>query len=175
MSSKPKQPPVSEEGPTVEAAVLARLFSLTPTRISQLGKAGTLPKAKERGKYLLWPSIKNYIAELRDPKLNGYGRADGGGEAETLRMKRERKIDLECEKLDAQVKVMTGEHVSLESQKRKGLLISQTIRGQILRIPAELPQAIIGLEYVAAVLKCEEFADHMLEELHNVENYGGES
>lgn len=157
--------------PTVEAGVLARLFGLTPTRISQLGKAGTLPKAKERGRYLLWPSIKNYIAELRDPKLNAHGRADGGDNPETLRAKRERKLDLECDKLDFQLKILQGDYVSNESQKRRGLQISQTIRGEILKIPAQLPQSLLGLEYAASVQKCEEFADHMLSELHNVANY----
>ena len=171
MSAKPKPTPAKDEGPTVEAAVLARLFGLTTTRIAQLGKAGTLPKAKERGKYMLWPSIKNYIAELRDPKINAHGRADGGDDPETLRKKRERKLDLECEKLDVQIKVMQGEYVTIDSQERLGLQMSHVMRSEIMKIPAELPQALVGLEYPEAVKRCEDFADHMLEQLNNVESY----
>ena len=164
-----------ESAPTVSAGVLAQLFGLTPTRISQLGKAGTLPKAKERGKYLLWPSIKNYISALKDPKQNGYGTADGTDGPETLRSRRERKLELECEKLDHQIKVMQGEYVTKESQIREGLLVSQVIRAQILKIPADLPQSIIGLEYSDAVIRCEQFADHMLAELYEAEKYHDKS
>lgn len=161
---------VADTGPTVEAGILARLFGLTPTRISQLGKSGVLPKAG-RGKYFLWPSIKNYIAELRDPKLNAHGRADGSDNPESLRAKRETKLDLECKKLDFQIKVLNNEYVSVESELQDGYLISQTIRSEILKIPSELPQALIGLDYAEAVEKCEKFADHMIAILHDCNNY----
>jgi hypothetical protein len=161
-----------DSAPTVEAATLAKLFGLTPTRISQLGKSGVLPKANERGKYLLWPSIKNYIAELKNPKLNRYGRADGGGdEPETLRIKRERKIDLECAKLNHQVKVMEGEYISRESQIQAGLMAGQAIKQLILKIPAELPQALLGLDYSGALQKCEDYAHAMLTEISSAETY----
>lgn len=62
-------------------------------------------------------------------------------------------------------------YVTRESQVRDGLLISQAIRGEILKIPARLPQALVGLDYPAAVQKCEEFADHILAQLYDVGNY----
>lgn len=164
-----KKPPAQEAQkdtlPTVEAGTLAQLFGLTPTRISQLGKAGTLPKAKERGRYLLWPSIKNYIAALKNPKLNAHGTADGTEDPETLRGKRERKLDLECDKLQHQIKVMEGEYVTRESQIRDGMATGEAIKALVLKIPSDLPQMIIGLDYPDAVARCEDYAYQILTSL----------
>ncbi|HWL51336.1 MAG TPA: hypothetical protein VNQ90_02815 [Chthoniobacteraceae bacterium] len=44
---------------------LAAVIALTPTRVQQLSREGIIRKAS-RGKYLLWPSISNYVAYLQE-------------------------------------------------------------------------------------------------------------
>ena len=47
-----------------------------------------------------------------------------------------------------------GYYVTKESQLRDGLATGQAIKSLVLKIPAELPQMIIGLDYADAVAKC---------------------
>lgn len=61
--------------------------------------------------------------------------------------------------------VEMGQYVTRESQEREGLHAGQVIKQMIMRIPSELPQALVGLEYPDAVKKCEEFAHSMLLEM----------
>ena len=65
-----------------------------------------------------------------------------------------------------------GEFVTKESQIREGLLVAQVIRAEILKIPAELPQMLVGLDYPTAVARCEQFADHILTILSDAQSYG---
>ena len=61
--------------------------------------------------------------------------------------------------------VEMGQYVTRESQEREGLHAGQVIKQMIMRIPSELPQALVGLEYPDAVKKCDEFAYSMLLEM----------
>jgi hypothetical protein len=63
-------------------------------------------------------------------------------------------------------------YVTQESQIRRGLAVGQAIKSLVLKIPAELPQMIIGLEYADAVAKCEDYAYSILTELAAAENHG---
>lgn len=67
-----------------------------------------------------------------------------------------------------------GYYVTQESQMRRGILIGQTIKSLVLKIPAELPQMVIGLEYADAVLKCEDYAYSILTELAAAESHPDE-
>lgn len=64
-----------------------------------------------------------------------------------------------------------GYYVTQESQIRHGLMIGQTIKSLVLKIPAELPQMVIGLEYPEAVVKCEDYAYAILAELATAESH----
>lgn len=61
--------------------------------------------------------------------------------------------------------VEMGQYVTRESQEREGLHAGQVIKQMIMRIPSEIPQALVGLEYPDAVKKCDEFAHSMLLEM----------
>lgn len=60
-------------------------------------------------------------------------------------------------------------YVTKESQLRRGILVGQTIKSLVLKIPSELPQMIIGLDYPDAMVKCEDYAYSILAELAEAE------
>lgn len=144
-SQKQKPDDKKESGPTVDAHILATLFGLTSTRIAQLGKAGTLPKAKERGKYLLWPSVKNYIAALKNPKLNGSGTADGTEDPESLRSRREKKIDLECQKIQLWIDAEKGKYITRSEVDERDTKIGSAVAAFLTRYEREMPAVCLGL------------------------------
>jgi len=151
---------------TVEAVALAQLFGLTPTRISQLGKNGTLPKAKARGKYLLLPSVKNYIAMLRNQRLDASQSCSNI--SEEILQARLRKLKAEAAAKEHALMVEEGRYVTNESQEREGLEAGQIIKQLVLKIPSDLPQILVGLDYPDAVKKCEDYAYDMLNEMTNI-------
>lgn len=51
-----------------------------------------------------------------------------------------------------------GHYVTKESQIREGMATGQTIKALVLKIPAELPQMLVGLDYPDAVAKCEDYS-----------------
>lgn len=79
-----------------------------------------------------------------------------------------RKLTAEASAKEHQLLVETAHYVTKESQEREGLAAGQLIKQLILKIPAELPQLLVGLEYPEAVKKCESFADHILSEISNL-------
>jgi len=153
MADMKTKPATKDTVPTVEAATLATLFGLTPTRISQLGKQGTLPKAKERGKYLLWPSVKNYIAALKNPKLNGHSTADGTELPEGIRTRREKKLDLECEKIAHQIEVAKRNYMLASEAYAAGAMAAVASKAAWEGIEDELPPRLEGM--TAAQMKTE--------------------
>lgn len=67
-----------------------------------------------------------------------------------------------------------GYYVTKESQIRDGLATGQTIKSFVLKIPAELPQMIIGLDYADTVQVCEDYAYAILTGLAESEEGKGE-
>lgn len=53
-------------------------------------------------------------------------------------------------------------YVTKESQIDAGLSMGQAIKSLILKIPAELPQMVVGLEYAEVLEKLEDYAYSML-------------
>ena len=62
-----------------------------------------------------------------------------------------------------------GHYVTKESQIREGMATGQTIKSLVLKIPAELPQQLVGLDYPDAVTKCEDYAYSILTALSEAE------
>ena len=58
-----------------------------------------------------------------------------------------------------------GHYVTKESQIRSGMATGQTIKALVLKIPAELPQMLVGIDYPDAVQKCEDYAFGILTSL----------
>ena len=92
------------------------------------------------------------------------------GTSAEIQAARLRKLTAEADKMEHALLVEQGHYVTKESQLRAGLAVSQTIKELVLKIPAELPQAIIGLEYPAAVRRCEDYADLILATLADVKS-----
>lgn len=61
---------------------------------------------------------------------------------------------------------MQGHYVTEESQRRDGMAFSEAVKALVLKIPSDLPQMIIGLDYADAVAKCEDYAYAILTSLH---------
>ena len=166
MSAK-KQPEQKEEV-AVEAVVLARLFGLTPTRISQLGKNGTLPKAKARGKYLLWPSIKNYIAALKNPKVNGNGTANGEELPEGIRTRKEKKLDLECQKIEFALDVSKGKFISKSAAIEAASIAAIASKTAWESLEDTLPPMLEGLPAPKMKMKLRDFGRMKSKELSEI-------
>jgi hypothetical protein len=58
-----------------------------------------------------------------------------------------------------------GHYVTKESQIREGMATGEAIKSLVLKIPSDLPQMIIGLDYADAVERCEDYAYGMLTSL----------
>lgn len=164
-AKKKPTPPQPDEGPSVDAVVLARLFGLTPTRISQLGKAGTLPKAKQRGKYLLWPSVKNYISALKNPKVNGHSTAGGEELPEGIRSRKERKLDLECQKIEHALEVQRGKYILKSQAAEAGAKAAIASKTAWEGIEDELPPLLEGLPAPQMKLKLRDYGRMKAQEL----------
>ena len=167
-ANKKPAPAPKDEGPTVEAVVLARLFGLTPTRISQLGKNGTLPKARERGKYLLWPSVKNYIAALKNPKVNGHSTADGTELPEGIRTRKERKIDLECQKIEHQLEVQKGKYMLKSDAVEAASVAALASKTAWEGLEDEIPPMLEGLTAAKMKVKLRDYGRMKSNELAEI-------
>lgn len=58
-----------------------------------------------------------------------------------------------------------GHYVTKESQIREGMATGEAIKALVLKIPSDLPQMIIGLDYADAVERCEDYAYGILTSL----------
>jgi hypothetical protein len=63
-----------------------------------------------------------------------------------------------------------GLYVTRESQERIGLRDGQFIKQLILKIPSELPQMLVGLDYPDALQKCEQYADGILSQIATLDD-----
>jgi len=54
---------------------------------------------------------------------------------------------------------------------RADFFLGHVFKQMILKIPAELPQMIIGLEYAEAVKRCEDYAYAILKEVSSESTY----
>jgi hypothetical protein len=58
-----------------------------------------------------------------------------------------------------------GHYVTKASQEEAGLKAGQLVKQLILKIPGELPQMLVGLDYPDALKKCEDYAHAILTEI----------
>ena len=132
---KPKAaPPSSAAGkaPTADLASLAKLFNLTAARLQQLAKDGVIIRAA-RGRYDLWPSIRNYIKFLQERRLNQWEEKD---ENQTdLRREQLRRTKEEADKLALQNARARGELVEISAVKKLGEKVMVAMRNRILAMP----------------------------------------
>ena len=81
------------------------------------------------------------------------------------------KVQLEGLKHAFAIHREQGHYVTRASQEAAGLRAGQVIKQLVLKIPAELPQALLGLDYADALAKCEDYAHAMLTEISSAETY----
>lgn len=165
---KPAAPTAGEkakEATSVEAGQLARLFELSPTRIAQLGKSGVLVKSEKRGRYLLWPSIQGYIRQLKNPRINSHGTADGT-ESPTLRTRREKKLDLECEKLQIQIDVENRRLIPINEAVAAASQFAMTCRKLWEGVEDELPPILEGLSSLEMQSRLRDVSKAKIMEMH---------
>lgn len=91
--------------------------------------------------------------------------------SEEILQARLRKLTAEAAAKEHALLVEEGRYVTKESQEREGLAAGQIIKSLILKIPADLPQILVGLEYPEAVKKCEDYAYQILTEISDSKTY----
>jgi hypothetical protein len=62
-----------------------------------------------------------------------------------------------------------GHYVLKSDEERAAIQYATAVKSMILKIPSELPQQLIGLDYADAVLKCEDYAYSILLSLSKIE------
>jgi len=81
------------------------------------------------------------------------------------------KVQLEGLKHAFAIHKEQGHYVTRASQEEAGLRAGQVIKQLILKIPAELPQMLLGLDYPDALQKCEDYAHGILAEISSAETH----
>jgi phage terminase Nu1 subunit (DNA packaging protein) len=137
MSERPKA-----DNPTVEVGVLAKLFNLTAVRVQQLATDGIVIK-HARGRYDLWPSIRNYIKYLQERKVNQWsGSGEGAGDYEGHRA-RLTKAKADMAEMDAELK--KGTVHAAEAVAAVWADMISNARAKLLALPTKLAGALDGL------------------------------
>jgi phage terminase Nu1 subunit (DNA packaging protein) len=129
------------DSPTVPVDTLAKLFSLTAVRIQQLAADGVVVR-KERGRYDLWASIRNYIKFLQERKVNQW---DTGEESKGWQHERERLTRAKADVAEIEAALMKGQsHDAAAVAKVWGDMITNA-RTKLLAMPTKLAAQLEGL------------------------------
>lgn len=129
MPKKAKNEKQGSESPSTDVTTLSKLFNLTPIRIQQLANEGVTVKSA-RGRYELWPSIKNYIKYLQERKINQWT-TDEENPTE-LKKHQLRRTKEEADKLELQNAKTRGELVPINEVIRYFQGFASEIRTTIL-------------------------------------------
>jgi len=132
MPKKTKNEKQASESPSTDVNTLSKLFNLTPIRIQQLANEGVTVKSA-RGRYELWPSIKNYIKYLQERKINQWT-TDEENPTE-LKKHQLRRTKEEADKLELQNARTRGELVEVSRVKQLGEQVMSGIKAKILNMP----------------------------------------
>ena len=124
---------------------LAELFGLTTARISQLGKSGDLVQVGGKGQYNLGEAVKAYITNLRNPKINAHGRANGNEGEENITDMKEKKLELECERLRVLIDKEIGSLVPIEEMIEGASMAGVAQKAEWESLEDELPPQLEGL------------------------------
>jgi hypothetical protein len=62
-----------------------------------------------------------------------------------------------------------GHYVTKESQIRDGMATGEAIKALVLKMPSDLPQQILGLDYADTVARCEDYAYALLTNLAEIQ------
>lgn len=132
MSKKTKDEKQASESPSTDVNTLSKLFNLTPIRIQQLANEGVTVKSA-RGRYELWPSIKNYIKYLQERKINQWTNDEEN--PTELKKHQLRRTKEEADKLELANARTRGELVEVSRVKKLGEQVMSGIKAKILNMP----------------------------------------
>jgi len=136
---------------TVPVGTLANICNLTNERIQQLTKENVIIK-KERGRYELWASLKNYIKYLQ-VRVGGSRGASGdeveGDDAGNYQRHRARLYKAKAENAEIEVGLIKGNvHESRAVEKVWDDMISNA-RSKLLAMPTKLAPKLEGVTDIA--------------------------
>lgn len=132
MPKKAKNEKQATESPSTDVNTLSKLFNLTPIRIQQLANEGVTVKSA-RGRYELWPSIKNYIKYLQERKINQWTNDEEN--PTELKKHQLRRTKEEADKLELANARTRGELVEVSRVKQLGEQVMSGIKAKILNMP----------------------------------------
>lgn len=152
----------SADSPTVPVETLAKLFNLTAVRIQQLAGDGVVVR-KERGRYDLWASIRNYIKFLQDRKVNQWDA--GGDDGKGWARERERLTRAKADVAEIEAALLKGQsHDAAAVAKVWGDMIGNA-RAKLLSMPTKLAGALDGLTITEREALIKEAVNEALREL----------
>lgn len=129
------------DSPTVEVAVLAKLFSLTTVRVQQLASQGVVIKAA-RGRYDLWASIRNYIKFLQERKVNQWS---GEGEQDGYTQHRARLTKAKADKAEVEAALIKGTAHDAQAVAAVWTDMIGNARAKMLALPTKLAAQLEGM------------------------------
>ncbi len=157
--TKPKTPPALPE-PIVSTERLCELFNLTSARIGQLAKNGIIFKT-ERNQYDLWRSVRGYIEFLQKSKTEGASHIERSGvtgdtqeleelvqqvkAARTYNDARTLKVQIDALRSGYALEVDQNKYCSVAEVDEAMLRIGAAVKAAIMRMEADLPQALEGM------------------------------
>ena len=155
------------KSPTVDVSTLAKLFNLTAMRVQQLATDGVVVRA-ERGKYELWPSIRNYIKSLQERKVNQWstGAGERGGEYEGHRA---RLTKARADMAEVQAALLKGSTHEASAVEAVWFDMIGNARTKLLAMPSKLAPRVHGEDNLAAIKTAIEAA--VTEALNELSNY----
>ena len=169
MSAKPKAKKSAPDAPKVAEATteqLCRLLDLTAMRISQLSRDGIIFKTG-RNKYDLWRSIKGYVQFLQKSRYAASGSDEKSGitdaqavelegliaqvkAARTYNDARTLKLQIEALRSGYALEVEQSKYCEVAQIDECLAGIAAAVRASIMRLEADLPPMIEGLDAAAA-------------------------
>lgn len=156
---------------TVPVGTLANICNLTNERIQQLTKENVIIK-KERGRYELWASLKNYIKYLQ-MRVGGSRSATGdevaGDDAGNYQRHRSRLYKAKAENAEIEVGLIKGKiHESKAVEKIWDDMISNA-RSKLLALPTKLAPKLEGVTDIKDIKEIIEEA--VYESLNELSDY----
>ena len=154
------------KSPTVDVSTLAKLFNLTAMRVQQLATDGVVVRSG-RGKYELWPSIRNYIKSLQERKVNQWGSgSEQGGEYEGHRA---RLTKARADMAEVQAALLKGTTHEASAVEAVWFDMISNARAKLLSLPSKLAPRVHGEDNLAAIKTAIETA--VTEALNELSNY----
>ena len=140
----------------VHRNALAKIMGLSETRVSQLGLEGVIKQA-ERGRYYLMASIAGYIAYIKNARVNGKGKLNGEDGEENITSRKEKKLELECEKIRVFIEKEKRNLIPIEEMIEGASMAGVTISQAFDQLEDDLPPMLEGLTALAMKSKLRDY------------------